>query len=230
MNFETMKEALHTIDLMEKDLMRDLSDKEKDVVVEKGWKEFLFSDEYLGLTEEDFKEMKEVRSLIGAYYTSSEEEYKALVKHCPTDVYFALKNIVNDIEEADNKTIRKEDSGLDKECPCDTSRKSFDEFLDDLSKSIPEMDTKWFDHVTKEIRDTAYRFYKSERKRNSDLELGSLMIDLIKDEVVLDLVKRLKKGEVIKMTDDQYDEVVEQLFMYEDHVHITNHNGMVKLK
>ena len=52
MNFEQMIYGFNDIELLEKDLMRDLTIKEKQIVLTEGWKKFLF--EHLNLSEDDY--------------------------------------------------------------------------------------------------------------------------------------------------------------------------------
>ena len=107
MNFERMKESLKTIKLLEKDLLRDLTEEEKEIVINEGWERFLFGPNYLNFTEEDYKDLKALKALVSAFYTQNEKEFEDLAKNCPIGAYCALKEIVRTIEESDKDCCDK---------------------------------------------------------------------------------------------------------------------------
>ena len=195
MTFEQMNEGLKTIELMEKDLMRDLTKEEKEFILNNGWEEFLFNE--LGISNDDFKEMKYIRRLAG--------------------VYFTLRTIADLIDEA-------------KPCQLQNDTEEYTNFMQDLYDNITSSDKSWFNKITEPIHENLFKIFKKEKEEASDKDLlCGTMTDAVKDNVIEDIANRLKKGEAIEMTNDEYLEVADYLCQNEDKIFLSNDNGTVRL-
>ena len=228
MTIEQMKESLKTIKLLEKDLMRDLTEEEKEVVMYKGWEEFLFGNNYLGFSEDDYKEMKALRAIISAFYTQSEEELDKLVQNSPKEVYFVLRELANAFER--NEAHESSDvEAVVTESPI----VRYTKFMTDLYSSLPDDDSKWFDSLTEDMQTKLFKdVYLKELETHpiSDDALGGIMTDAVKDYVIEDMVAKLKNGEEVEMTNAEYLEVADYLCNTENKFFLNNVNGKVTLK
>lgn len=220
MNFEQMKESLKTIKLLEKDLMRDLTAEEKEIVINEGWETFLFK--HLGFTDEDFKELKSLKAIISAFYTQDEETFEEAIKNCPEGVYFVLKDIVDAIEDNQLCTCPEEDPVAD-----------YVDFMQDLYQTLPKGETPWFNKLTEDLHKKLFDVYKehrNEKQNASDNILGGIMTDAVKDTVLEDMISKLKNGETVEMTNDEYLETADFLAENENKFFLNNNNGKVTLK
>lgn len=104
MTFKDLKQRAIDIDLLEKDLMRDLTVEEKDLVATEGY-EALFKQ--LGLNIKDAHLMRRVKDILGAYFTLEPEEYEEIInKEDNSGVIEVLEDVLYDLkkgctEEAD---------------------------------------------------------------------------------------------------------------------------------
>lgn len=227
MTFEQMKENLKTIKLLEKDLMRDLTDAERKIVINKGWEEFLFN--HLGFTDEDFSELKAIKSIISAFYTQDEDAFNQAVRNAPESVYFVLRDIVDEIERLEpcecpvgNPAVEEEKDPLE----------DYVQFMQELYLNLPKGETPWFNKLTEEIHKTLFDVYKKHRNDKNDVcdnILSGIMTDAVKDEVIKAMVEDLKAGKTVEMTNDEYLEVADFLCEHEDRVFLHNENGNVRL-
>ena len=227
MTFEQMKENLKTIKLLEKDLMRDLTDAEREIVINKGWEEFLFN--HLGFTDEDFSELKAIKSIISAFYTQDEDAFAKAVRNAPESVYFVLRDIVDEMEDLEPCT-----------CPVDEPKEEekkdpvadYIRFMQDLYTNLPKGETPWFNKLTEDLHKKLFTVYKANRNETQDCSddaLGGIMTDAVKDEVVKAMIEDLKAGKTVEMTNDEYLEVADFLCEHEDRVFLHNENGNVRL-
>ena len=233
MTFEQMKENLNTIGLLERDLLRDLTTEEKEVVIKEGWESFLFGADHLNFNEEDFRDLRAIKEIVSAFYTQDENIFEQLVANCPVGAYCALKEIVNSIEEADK--AKKKTAVCASPCTKEPAKKqdpevtNFAQFIQDLYNSLKEPDKKWFNKLNDNIRKDLFNTFEKEKDTCTENELCGVMTDAVKDSVVEDYVARLKKGEAIDMTNDEYMEVADFLCEHEDHIFLSNENGKVRL-
>lgn len=106
---EKMEKALEDVRLLEKDLMRDLTIGEKTDIITNGWKHFLF--ETLGMDIDDYRGLQQIRRIVSAYCTQSQDEYEKVLKGDISIAYLAMKSIVNDMEDEIFKDVKKEKVG-----------------------------------------------------------------------------------------------------------------------
>lgn len=102
---EKMKKALEDVRLLEKDLMRDLTIEEKTDIIKNGWKHFLF--ETLGMDIDDYRGLQQIRRIVSAYCTQTQDAYEAALKGDIAIAYLAMKSMVNDMEDELFKDIKK---------------------------------------------------------------------------------------------------------------------------
>lgn len=103
---EKMEKTLEDVRLLEKDLMRDLTIGEKTDIITKGWKHFLF--ETLGMDIDDYRGLQQIRRIVSAYCTQSQDEYEKMLKGDISIAYLAMKSMVNDMEDELFKNVKKE--------------------------------------------------------------------------------------------------------------------------
>jgi len=224
MLFEKMKEIAETIGLLEKDLMRDLSEKEVELVATKGWRHFLFN--HIGMSEEEYSTLKKTRELLSQYLTGTDESYHAALKKCDENVYFLLRDLASDIEQMDRKKQVVPEKKVIKK---PSLEEEFDKFLKHLYTTLKPMDSIWFNKVTPEIKSALFEVYKKSQSLPED-ELCCLITDEAKDAIILDLVSQLKDHKTVSMTNDEFMEVADYLSEHEDRVYLVNNNGKVTLK
>ena len=220
MTFELMKENLKTIKLLEKDLMRDLTEEEKEIVINNGWEAFLFK--HLGFTDNDFKELKALKAIISAFYTQSEDIFEEAIKNCPEGAYFVLRDIVDAIEDNQSCSLSAQKPTSD-----------YESFMKDLFKSLPESEITWFNKLPEDFNEKLYNVYKEHRNDKQDCSddaLGGIITDAVKDIVLEDMISKLKDGETVEMTNDEYLETADYLAEHENKFFLNNNNGKVTLK
>lgn len=221
MTFEQMKENLKSIKLLEKDLMRDLTEEEKEIVINNGWEAFLFK--HLRFTDSDFRELRALKNIISAFYTQDEHILEEAIENCPDGAYFVLKDIVNAIER---KQVPRPLKG-------DDPTSNYDAFMEDLCQSLPESEITWFNKLPGDFNEKLYNVYKEHRNDKQDCSdniLGGIITDAVKDIVLEDMISKLKSGETVEMTNDEYLETADYLAEHENKFFLNNNNGKVTLK
>lgn len=107
MTFKDLKQRAIDIDLLEKDLMRDLTVEEKDLVATEGY-EALFKK--LGLNIKDAHLMRRVKDILGAYFTLEPEEYEEIInKEDNSGVIEVLEDVLRDLKKEDEGCTEEED-------------------------------------------------------------------------------------------------------------------------
>lgn len=102
--------------------------------------------------------------------------------------------------------------------------------MNELYKSLPERDAKWFENINdSDMRNQLFKIFEVEKNNQSKDALCGIMTDAVKDVVIDQLVSKLKSGEEVEMTEDEFSEVANYLFENEKNVKIRNINGKVKL-
>jgi lantibiotic modifying enzyme len=101
MTYKELKQRSVDIDLLEKDLMRDLTEEEKNLIADKGFKAFLAD---ININIDDLRLIKQIRELFGAFFSEDIEKYESLVNKYNTEkVIETLEDVLKD--------LKKEDSG-----------------------------------------------------------------------------------------------------------------------
>lgn len=234
MTIGQMMEGFNNIELLEKDLMRDLTDKEKKVILTEGWEKFLFGPENLNFSEEDYKELKALRKIISAFYTQDETEFLKAIKNSPESIYYVLMEIIKTIE--DNQACSNTDADCKNVCTKEIKHdpvQEFVQFLQDVYDKVPKGDRSWFNKLTdsdrKRLFEEVYLKERNEMQDCDDNTLSGILTDAVKDFVIEDMVAKLKNKEVVEMTNDEYLEVADYLCKHENHIFLSNENGKVRL-
>lgn len=101
MTHKELKQRITDIDLIEKDFMRDLTEEEKNLIAEKGFKAFL---DEVDIDISDLALIKRVREIFGAFFSGSIEEYEDLVNRKDNKrVIETLEDILKDLTKKDKK-------------------------------------------------------------------------------------------------------------------------------
>lgn len=100
MNYAQMKQTLKDVELIERDLMRDLTEDEKDLAVSEGWKALLLK---LHLNDTNYKILKDMRHLISVLFTKPDKEYAELVKTMSPIISTSFRRIADDIDAANTE-------------------------------------------------------------------------------------------------------------------------------
>ena len=105
MTFKELVQRGVDINLLEKDLMRDLTEDEKDLIANEGFKSFL---EDSGITIKDLSLIKRVREIFGSFFTGDIEVYEELVNKSDNEkVIEVLEDVLKDLKK------EKEDKSQD---------------------------------------------------------------------------------------------------------------------
>ena len=106
MTYEEVKQRIIDIDLLEKDLMRDLTKEEKDLIAEKGFKAFL---KQVHLDIADLSLIKRVRDIFGAFFSDEVDKYDKLVNMPDNSrVIETLEDILRDLKKENKSTYNQE--------------------------------------------------------------------------------------------------------------------------
>lgn len=106
MTYEEVKQRIIDIDLLEKDLMRDLTKEEKDLIAEKGFKAFL---NQVHLDAADLSLIKRVRDIFGAFFSDEVDKYEKLVNMSDNGkVIETLEDILQDLKKENKSSYNQE--------------------------------------------------------------------------------------------------------------------------
>lgn len=244
---EQMNQKLFEAQLLERELMRDLTDEELMIVFEHG-KDY-FITEYLGMDEAEYKGLLKITQLISAYCTKTYDEYEAVLNSGDLNIPLAaLKTIVNDLEDhipcSDPYCSDKlQEAKCRGEITCSVSKmpegepaKPFDfsdmETPEDpLQQMIEDLFTDenrfWFNRymaLIGSVEQIACSLSQEDLARvikTPHLFFASI-IDFIKDKVVDEYYNLLlkEKGVPYILEDEIVDEVVEKLWKSNDNITI----------
>lgn len=140
MTYQELQQRSKDIDLLEKDLMRDLTDQEKNLVIEKGFKAFLDS---IHIDISDLSLIMQVKEIFGAFFSEEVEKYEELVNRPDNGrVIETLEDILKD--------LKKEDAGCPKQDLIDTyiSRLKAGETLELESDILEQVIDRLWDNET----------------------------------------------------------------------------------
>lgn len=99
MKYEDMKQRIVDIDLLEKDLMRELTTEEKDLVSTEGFDALM---KQLNLNLKDLHLISRVKGIIGLYLSGESEEFdKFAKKEDNTKVIELLEDILSELKKED---------------------------------------------------------------------------------------------------------------------------------
>lgn len=108
MTYKELKQRAVDIDLLEKDLMRDLTEEEKDLIANQGFKAFLND---IRITISDLTLIKRIREIFGAFFSEEIEKYEELVSRPDNaKVIETLEDILKDLKKEDEGSAIKQDA------------------------------------------------------------------------------------------------------------------------
>lgn len=90
-----MSNVLKDVQLLEKDLMRDLTNEEIAAVINKGWEKFLAED--LNINNDSLKTLRKAKDILSAFYSCDEDTYYATIEDDVRDVYLLFKRLTGDL-------------------------------------------------------------------------------------------------------------------------------------
>lgn len=247
---EQMNQKLFEAQLLERELMRDLTDAELMIVFEYG-KDY-FITEYLGMSESEYKGLLKITQLISAYCTKTYDEYEAVLNEGDLDIPLAaLKTIVHDLEDripCSNPYYpeKLQEAKCKGEVTCSVSKmpegesvKPFDFSdltpIDPLQQMIEDLFTDenrfWFSRymaLVGSVEQIAHSLSQEDLERvikTPHLFFASI-IDFIKDKVVDEYYNLLlkEKGVPYILEDEIVDEIVEQLWKKNTNIVIMTRN------
>lgn len=206
---EQMHAALHDIELIEKDLMRDLTEDEKQTIVNDGFKTF-FND--LKIDKATYKLIRNLKDIVGQYMSGTIEDYdKAIAKSTPEmkEIFnFIAKDIDEHLHQSENKLCKCEDAGI---CnPGDPVSSSEDQccYPSDEKCCYPSED----------------------QCCSSDEECCSNpAVDY--DTTILDTcISALKSGKELTLNEKLIDNIIDKLWETEDNIQIKVVNNTISIK
>lgn len=247
------RNVYNQIDYCEKSFGRNLTEEEKNIVLEKG-KEALF--DRLGLDETDFNTMLRAFALISAGFTESSDRYDYELEQNNYKALDLFKSLVNDLEcvEADKRKSKigtKEDlktkikvEGSDVGGYKEENDPDLDELFRDSEKSInpnkifiaeetykedPDLN-KVFASATRcdemHITGDAYDESKDPDIFKNEKECNKTSLE----EKIKKAIERLDKGCELELDEETIDAIIEKLFTERDNVSIKIHNNKISLR
>lgn len=211
--------------LLEKDLLRDLTETEKNLLEKIGWRKFI--SEYLEMNESEYFTLRKITRLISAYCTQTEDVYDAELnskkhKEILPLVAITLKCILNDVEE----TIK---SGKEKE---DEDPKYRAQLLATLLNEIPENEHIWLEYYLKMVTDYSLIMDiidDADEYDDSDQMSGDLL-DAIKDSVIDACIEELRKKETMELPNPILTEVTSAIWHLDENVRIEIKDNKLTVK
>jgi len=212
--------------LLEKDLLRDLTETEKNLLKKLGWRKFI--SEYLGMNESEYFTLRKITKLISAYCTQTEDVYDAELaskKHrdlLPL-VAITLKCILNDVE----REIKSDETPEEDEDP-----KFKAQLLATLLNEIPENEHIWLEYYLKMVTDYTPIMDiidEADDYEDSD-EMSGDLLDAIKDSVIEACIEELREKETIELPTPILTEVTSAIWHSDENVRIEIKDNKLTVK
>mgnify|MGYP004554257023 FL=1 len=212
--------------LLEKDLLRDLTETEKNLLKKLGWRKFI--SEYLGMNESEYFTLRKITKLISAYCTQTEDVYDAELgskKHrdlLPL-VAITLKCILNDVE----REIKSDETPEEDEDP-----KYRAQLLATLLNEIPENEHIWLEYYLKMVTDYSPIMDiidDADDYEDSD-EMSGDLLDAIKDSVIEACIEELREKETMELPTPILTEVTSAIWHSDENVRIEIKDNKLTVK
>lgn len=238
MNRKMLESQVKDLQLMERDLLRDLSEVESEYVINKGYKTFF--EDCLNWDDEDYKYWRLMTTMLSTYYTRTESDWLNLM----CDVTDSEKHHVADRLEKVASELRKYNSmnpdiipGDEGEADEDGSLYKFEHIfnlIDTCYKALTKEFYQWqslyeeLDVNRVELIATAIEYDESERVFTFE-ELTDAFAQKIMDYVVKYYSEYLinHKGETIILPQEVLGCVADNLFKSEDNLKIKIVNSQI---
>lgn len=212
MTFEQMLNAQEDITLLERDLMRDLTSEEKDLVINQGYQALLTK---LGFDDEDFKTLRRIETLISAFCTENEERYEEELKKDNHAAKFVLQSILNDLNDLEFEKMTKVSKvGPEEELGCKIH-------VPDVRGNVSTYDAeKDFDDLCNTVEESPIQTYLKNFGKKEEAE--------VRDRVT-EYVKQLRNGEVLTLDPDTINRIVEKVWNECDDCNIQIVNNKIRM-
>ena len=241
MNNATVREktTIKTLQELSNTLMRDLTQEELNIILDKGVDYFI--NEELGMNKAEFDALKKIKDIISAYCTKSQADFDNELEGDITIPYYALKSIVNAMEDKMKGTVEEKEKksevwGENPASECikteDSSNKTKAQELCDLLNKIPESIHNWVECYVKYVTDhkTVLDVLKSDHSGYTEDERIGDIVDAIKDAVIDACISKLKAEGEIELDPEIMSEVTAKIWHSEDNVRINITNNKLKVE
>lgn len=213
MTYELIKARLIEIEKLEKNMLRPLSDEEKEYVLAHGASEFI--EDYLEFDHDDDFTYDRIKALISAYCTLSEDAFYNEVQKDNGSALMVLKTIVNALE------LKENSCGVD--CAC-ISKKGLK--CGETESVYASDDNKDFLQFLIDLVKDSKKETKEEPKEETKCEIFNRVTDCEGNcdqcDWITYLIGRLKEGEELELSDKEIESICDRL-------HETENNYAVKI-
>lgn len=234
MNNEQMNGKVCTIKELEDVLtnntfMRNLTADEINIILDNGLNYFIH--ETLGMSDEEFEGFKKIKRIISAYCTKSQEDFDRELNNDIEIPYYALKTIVNALEERmKDKACKETITTTTKESVDETESKAAE--LCNLLNKIPNSADNWMRCYVKYVKyhsQVLDAMKKDSMNETEDQKVGNIL-DAIKDSVIDACIEKLKTDGEIELDPEIMSEVTSKLWHTEDNIRINITNNKLKVE
>ena len=180
------------------------------------------------MNESEFNGLKKIEDIISAYCTKSQEDFD---KELDGDIeipYYALKSIVNAMEDKMKGTASEEKCS--EEATVDVGGKAV--ALCNLLNKIPESADNWVREYVKLVKDhtSVLDVFKQDQSGYTEDEKVGDIVDAIKDAVIDACIEKLKVEGEIELDPEIMSEVTSKIWHSTDNVRINIANNKLKVE
>lgn len=239
-SYELMKARLENVAKLEKNMLRDLTEEEKDYIMENGVNPFI--EKKLEFSKDDDFTFKRVKALISAYCTQSEPEfYNQVYEQDNGSALLVLKTICNALEEAELIKKNKKEAVPEAVLP----KVAEDEKLNE-DELFGEGETKDYNYTTDTLLsyvkplldlfglDVSFKDVTSENKDSEKCEKFDRVTECDGNcencDWISYLIGRLKEGEELELSQEEINTITDRLWESEDNVSIKVVNNKISAK
>ena len=214
---------LENLDELRRIIMRPLTEEEVNIILEHDVDYFIH--EELGMNDKEYEGLKKIRKIISAYCTKSEEDYEKELEGDIQIPYYALKTIVNDMEDR----LNVKDSSKK---TCEPSVEEKANSLRDILNMIPKSADNWIKCYVKYVKDhrSVLDVLKSDHSGYTTDEKVGDVLDAIKDATIDACIDELRKTGEIELDSEIMSEVTSKLWHSEDNIRINIVNNKLKVE
>ena len=240
MNNEQMKPVnVKILEEISNTLMRDLTQEELDIILNKGYDYFIT--EKLAMSMEEYKALEKIKNIISAYCTKSQADFEKELEGEIDIPYYALKSIVNSLEDKIKDKASKEQVDscgveattemVDSETKCSKEEADALELCNLLNK-IPDSVHNWLECYVKYVKDhkSVIDVLKSGKCPETEDERIGDIVDAIKDATIDACIEKLKVDGEIELDPEIMSEVTSKIWHSEYNVRINITNNKLKVE
>lgn len=232
-----MSNVLKDVQLLEKDLMRDLTNEEIAAVINKGWEKFLAED--LKFNQDEFQAMLKIREIISSFCSRDQDAYDKALEGDISSAYLVLEHILEDMNDKLEKCSTNPHCSTQKEKECETIA-NVANTMSEVLDSLPAKSNKWLREYIKmdpdysEMIDLVTKYVTDDRgEYDEDYysfdELCGDVSDHIKDTVIKGIADKLlaNKGKAIVLDTEILDEVFDYLLNTNQNIKVRAVNNQI---